>query len=180
MRLEVLVSTMHERASLPPHKYHGSVYYYSLDGAGTALCSFNTRPAFLSSLLLNSFPVSQPVPGLLSGKCLLVKPQRLARDSRLHCPVLQMAGLVYFLTGFHRKTIMWGLHTLANSSESPSLGHPLFLQLKMIRKYVCWIVWFYIYSDRTEGNHVFTKAWKLYFHFYLKKWSPFCLLRKPS
>lgn len=168
------------RVPLPtPMKYHMTVFYCVLDVVGTAPYSFNKRTVFLISLTQNSLSSpGQSWAFWVNNTCWWNR--SLARDSHLHCPMLHMADFVYFFTGFHRKNIRQGFHTFTNSSKSPFPGHALFLQLRMVRKYVCWIVWFSIYSDQTEGNCVFTKACKFYFHFYLKKLSSFCLLGKPS
>lgn len=197
MRLEILVSTVHESRPPTPVKYHMTVFYCVLDVVGTAPYSFNKRTVFLISLTQNSLSSpGQSWAFWVNNTCWWNR--SLARDSHLHCPMLHMADFVYFFTGFHRKNIRQGFHTLTNSSKSPFPGHALFLQLRMVRKYKSLA----ILRDPTVENGqevcllnclVFYLLWsnwrKLCVHkglqillsfLSLKKLSSFCLLGKPS
>lgn len=83
---------------------------------------------------------------------------RVLQRNPIYIVQLQMAGLVYFFTGFHRKNIMWGFPTLAKSSKSPFLRYLSFLQLRMNGQEVCLLGCLVFYSDQTGGNHVLTEA----------------------
>lgn len=172
---------------------HASVFYYVLDVAGTAHVLSMQEQHFLAlclriALLAPSQSWVYWVESICWWNC------RVLQRNLIYTIQLQMAGLVYFFTGFHRKNIMWGFPALANSSKSPFPGYLLFLQLRMNGQEVCLLVCLVFYSLRSnwrkpcahKGPKSFT-ACKFLFHFYLKTmesfstfgkatWSPFSIL----
>lgn len=69
--------------------------------------------------------------------------------SHFCCPVSPMAGLVYFFPGFHRRKKVKFPPPPTNSSESPSLEHPLCLKLRMVMKCV-WLFCFLLTHIKLE------------------------------
>lgn len=118
---------------------HASAFYCVLDVAGTAHVLSMQEQHFLAlclriALLAPSQSWVYWVESICWWNC------RVLQRNLIYTLQLQMAGLVYFFTGFHRKNIMWGFPALANSSKSPFPGYLLFLQLRMNGQEVCLLV----------------------------------------